>query len=138
EAYLCNGQPEAAALSVSNIYRRFIQEPTSYRDARSLVIFGEALLSLDRADPKQVLDKLFETAKKDKPKLREVYLASGNLALNKHDYALAAKRFEEGLKQLPNDPDLLYGRARAYAPSDDALMISSLEAALSRNSNHVA
>ncbi|MCX6902076.1 MAG: peptidase MA family metallohydrolase, partial [Verrucomicrobia bacterium] len=38
----------------------------------------------------------------------------------------------------PNDPDLHQGLARAYAPSEPALMLASLEAALKLNSNHVA
>jgi len=57
--------------------------------------------------------------------------------LEKHDFALAAKTFQEGLKKLPDDPDLHYGLARAYAPSEPALMIASLEAALQRNTNHI-
>src|SRR5204863_8156047 len=61
----------------------------------------------------------------------------GQLALDKHDYALAARKFEEGLKQLPDDPELQYGVARAYAPSDQAATLSSLETVLERNSNHV-
>ena len=52
---------------------------------------------------------------KPTPRSREAYLAGGQLALDKHDYALAAKRFEEGLKQLPDDPDLRCGLAQAYA-----------------------
>src|SRR5207249_8789769 len=74
---------------------------------------------------------------KAEPRLRDVYLASGNLALEKHDFALAAKKFEAGLKELPDDPELHYGLARAYAPSVPALMIGSIEAALERNSNHI-
>ena len=58
--------------------------------------------------------------------LRELYLAGGQLALDKHDFALAAKKFQEGLKQLPNDPDLQCGLAQAYAPSAPAAMLGSL------------
>jgi tetratricopeptide (TPR) repeat protein len=131
-----NGQPDAAGEMVEDILRRVSSEPRSYQDAPSLVVFGQAAL-LRGADPKRVLDKIFETARKANPKMREVHLASGELALEKHDFALAAKKFQEGLKQLPDDPDLLFGLAQAYAPSDQALMIDSLEAALARNSNHV-
>lgn len=136
EVFLSNGRTEAAAQTVDKVVEMVSAQPRSYRDAPSLVAFGQAAL-LKGADPKRVLDALFDTAKKADPRFREVYLASGNLALEKHDFALAAKRFEEGLKQLPDDPELQCGLAQAYAPSDSALMRNALEGALKRNSNHV-
>jgi len=136
EVFLANGQTDAANQIVEDIVKRVAGEPGSYREAAALVIFGQAAL-LKNADPKRVLDQLFDVAKKRNPKLREIYLAAGNLALDKHDYALAAKKFEEGLKEIPNDADLQCGLAKAYEPSDSALAASALEAALKRNSNHL-
>jgi tetratricopeptide (TPR) repeat protein len=66
-----------------------------------------------------------------------VFLASGELALDKGDYALAARTFQEGLKVLPDDADLHWGLARAYAPSDTAAMLAAIESALKHNSNHI-
>jgi tetratricopeptide (TPR) repeat protein len=137
EVFLCNGLPEAAAEIPDRIIERVNSQPPAYRDAESLVVYGRAAL-LKNADPKQVLDTLFDSARRADPTSREPYLASGQLALDKHDFALAAKRFEEGLKQLPDDPDLLCGLAEAYAPSDGSLMADALEKALTRNSNHVS
>lgn len=138
EAYLSNGETNAAAELLEGIVRRVSQRPRDFSgDAASLVVFGEAVL-LKGADPKRVLNTLYATAKKAEPALRGVYLASGALGLAKHDFALAAREFEEGLKQLPDDADLLCGLAQAYAASDPALMIPSLERALHANSNHVA
>ena len=136
EVFLCNGLTEAAAEIPDRIIERVNGQPPAYRDAESLVVYGRAAL-LKNADPKQVLDTLFDSARRADPTSREPYLASGQLALDKHDFALAAKRFEEGLKQLPEDPDLLCGLAEAYAPSDGSLMADALEKALTRNSNHV-
>src|SRR5437588_2301708 len=136
EVFQSNGQPDLAGQMVEKILQLVSAQPRDYRDARSLVVFGEAAL-LKGADPKRVLDSLFNVAQKAEPALRDVYLASGNLALEKQDFALAAKRFEEGLKQVPDDPDLEYGVAQAYAPSDAGLMSAALERALGRNSNHV-
>ena len=117
--------------------QRGSSQPWTYRnDAASLVVIGQALL-LRGLDPKRVLDTVFDNARKSDPKLRDLYLAGGQLALDKHDFALAARKFEEGLKQLPDDPDLQVGLAQAHAPSDQAVMLGSLEAALERNSNHV-
>jgi len=131
-----NGQPDAAKEMVEQILRRVSSDPRSYQDAPSLVVFGQAAL-LGNADPKSVLDKIFDSARKANPKMREVHLAAGELALDKHDFKIAAQKFQEGLKQLPDDPDLHCGLARAYEPSDAALMMVSIEAALARNSNHI-
>jgi tetratricopeptide (TPR) repeat protein len=136
EVFLRNGFTEAAGEITDRIVERVNAQPASYREAESLLVFGQAAL-LKGADPKLVLDTLFDPARKSDPSLRDGYLVSAGLALEKHDFALAAKRFEEGLKQLPADPDLLCGLAHAYAPSDAALAADSVGKALQRNSNHV-
>ncbi len=136
QVFQSNGQTDAADEMLQEIMQMGSTRPWAYRDASSAVVLGEAAL-LTGVDPKKVLDKLFDPAKKAEPALRDIYLASGELALEKHDFALAARKFQEGLKQLPDDPDLHYGLARAYAPSDQALMLASVEAALERNSNHI-
>ena len=137
EVFQSNGETEAANQMVEEIIQRGTSRAWAYReDAASLVAIGQALL-LRGVDPKSVLDAVFATAHKVNPKLRELYLAGGQLALDKHDFALAAKKFEEGLKQLPDDPDLHYGLAQAYAPSAQASMLGALENALEKNSNHV-
>ncbi|MCX6950662.1 MAG: peptidase MA family metallohydrolase, partial [Verrucomicrobia bacterium] len=101
-----------------------------------LVVFGRAAL-LSGADPKAVLEKVYAVAQKADPKLRDVYLARGELALEKHDFVLAAKAFEDGLKQLPDDPDLHAGRAKAYENGDREASAASLNAALKLNPRHV-
>ncbi len=131
-----NGQTESADEMAQRIVQMVSRHPADYRDVPSLVIFGQAVLAAG-ADPKRVLDTVFNPAKKADPKGPDAYVAAGMLALAKHDYGVAAKQFEEGLKQLPDNPDLHFGLAAAYAPSDAALMSASLEAALERNSNHV-
>ena len=134
--YQCNGQTALANDIPEEIFHSVSSRPWAYREAPNLIVFGQAVLAKG-ADPKQVLTKIFDGAKKEDPKLLDVYLAAGNLALEKHDFALAAKQFEAGLKILPDDPDLHFGLAQAYAPSDAAVMANSLDAALNRNSNHV-
>jgi len=136
EVFRSNGQTNAAAQLLDELKELVAARPWSYREAPNLVVFGRVAL-LEGADPKRVLDRVFEAAKKANPMLRDVYLASGELALQKHDFALAAKTFQEGLKSLPDDPDLHCGLAAAYAPSDQKLMLESLSAALARNTNHV-
>jgi hypothetical protein len=137
DVFRSNGEPGLGDQMVTEILQLAMARPWAYRDAADSVALGRAAL-LSGRDPKQVLDRQYSQAKKADAGLRDVYLATGDLALEKHDYALAAKSFQEGLKKLPNDPDLNLGLARAYAPSEPALMLASLEAALQRNSNHVA
>ncbi len=108
----------------------------AYRDPVNLVVFGRLALALG-ADPKDVLDRVFAVAQKAAPTLRDVYLARGELALEKHDFALAAKAFTEGSEKVPDDPDLLFGAARAFESGDRAAMLAALTAALKVNPRHV-
>ncbi len=101
-----------------------------------LVALGEAAVILG-ADPKLVLDNFYTPVKRSDPNLREVYLAIGNLALQKHDYNLASKSFQEGLQKFKNDPDMLYGLAEALAPSERKDMLRAVEKVLEANENHI-
>ena len=136
EVFLSNGQGDAASQVPDTIIGMVSRHPRDFSDAADLVVFGRAALT-SGADPKRVLDSVFSAALKAEPSLEAGYLASGELALDKHDFALAAKRFDEAIKVLPDEPDLRWGLARAYAPSDQALMLNSLEQALNINSNHI-
>jgi uncharacterized protein HemY len=80
---------------------------------------GQALLLLG-IEPRLVLDNCFRRAEKADPPVREAFLATGQLALDKHDFALAADSFRAGLKKFPGDPDLEYGLARAFESSGGA------------------
>lgn len=133
---LANGRPEEAALRHDEILKAVRMSPWIYRGPADLVIFGRAAL-LAGADPKDVLEKVFGTAQKADPKLRDVYLARGELALKKHDFALAARAFDEGLKVLPGDPDLLSGKAEAFSHSDREVALAALEAARKANPRHI-
>ncbi|MFM8336454.1 MAG: tetratricopeptide repeat protein [Opitutaceae bacterium] len=136
EIALALGRTEEAAARVEEVRRAVRDAYWMYRSPADLVVFGRAALAIG-ADPKEVLEKVFGVAQKSDPKLRDVYLARGELALDKHDFALAAKAYEEGLKVLPDDPDLHFGRARAYAESDRKVARAALQAALDKNPRHV-
>ncbi len=135
QVYLANGRVADARNQLTEITQS-LSTRNGYRDVAELVIFGQAALE-SGADAKTVLEKVFEVAKKADPKRREPYLASGELALSKGDFALAGKRFDEGLKVLPEDADLHFGRARAFAGSDREEANKSLAAALKFNPRHV-
>ncbi|HXT39379.1 MAG TPA: tetratricopeptide repeat protein [Candidatus Angelobacter sp.] len=136
DVFNANGKPDEARRLLDEINDRGGSSRWMYRDPANLVALGKAALLLG-AEPKLVLENFFDQAKKADPNLRDAYLASGDLALDKEDYALAAKIFGEALKKFPDDPDMHFGLAMAYAPSARPLMLKSLEATLSRNEHHV-
>ena len=105
-------------------------------DPGNLVALARTVLRLG-ADPKVVLDRLLEPARKANPEWVETYLARGELALEKHDSELAGRAFEEGLKLHPDDPDLHYGLARAHLDGDRSVVAKSLESALQINPRHL-
>jgi tetratricopeptide (TPR) repeat protein len=137
EVYLRNGDREQAQATLDEINSLAGSRGRwGYQDVQSVVALGQAALLLG-ADAKRVLDNFFDRAKKAEPKAREVYLASGQLAINKSDGDLAAKTFSEGLKQFPDDADMHYGLAKAYSSGDRGAMMEELEQALEHNPNHV-
>jgi predicted Zn-dependent protease len=136
ETSYANGQPQAADRLSDEIRQLVTNRPYAFRDPVNLVIFARVALLLG-ADPKDVMDKILATAQNGDPKLRDVYLAKGELALQKHDFELAAKSYQEGLKQFPDDPDFHSGLAQAYADGDRTAMLAELNAALKINPRHV-
>ncbi len=136
EAFLANGDTARAEPIPGEIQELMRTRNWAYRDAASVVIYGRAMVELG-ADPKTVLDKIYTPARKMEPGAREPLLAAAELALQKNDHALAAKKFTEALKAFPDDPDLLCGLALAFAPSDRQLMVERLEAALKACPAHV-
>ncbi|MEN9661243.1 MAG: hypothetical protein RL324_192 [Verrucomicrobiota bacterium] len=136
EAAQANGRAEVAENQSTEIGRLVRSQFGNYRDPKNLIVFSEYALAVG-SDPKQVLDNILMPVQRADPKMREVYLARGNLALDKHDFDLAGKAFDEGLKLLPDDPDLNYGKARAFATGDRKVMLAALQAALKANPRHV-
>jgi tetratricopeptide (TPR) repeat protein len=131
-----NGQAAAARELLDDMNQVASSRYRSNRDPEEVVALGSVAVLLG-ADPKLVLDNFFEPAKKANPKLRDPYLAAGELALDKQDFALASKYFNQGLKEHPDDPDMQFGLARAFSPDDRAQMVKSLEIVFAKNPRHV-
>lgn len=131
-----SGHPDLAKERLGQINDLVSSRPWAYRDAPNIVALGRAALLMG-ADPKTILERFLGTAQKSDPNLRDIYLVGGQLALDKSDYALAAKKFSEALKKFPDDPDILCGIAHAYEPSARSKMLELLETALEKNENHV-
>ena len=97
---------------------------------------GRALLLLG-VEPRLALENCFQRAYDADPPVREAYLAGGQLALDKHDFPLAADTFRAGLKKFPDDPDMEAGLAQAFATGDSEETLKALNAALAVNPRHI-
>jgi tetratricopeptide (TPR) repeat protein len=137
EVFLANGDT-ATAQSIPVEIQQLVTSRggRAYRDVKSIVVYGQALMELGE-DPKAILDKVYAVAAKIDPAAREPLLAAGQLALQKNDFALAAKKFQAALKTFPDDPDMRCGLGLAFASSDRLNMVANLEAALKINPAHV-
>lgn len=136
QVYRLNGQSAAAERSLKRIDELYENERWRYRDPASHVTLGRYLL-LRGFDAKTVLDKVFNEVKKRNPKFVDALLASGELALEKHDYQLALETYQEALKIDPHDGQAHYGLVRALAPTDTEQAQAALQVALDQNPNHV-
>jgi len=129
------GETEFASDLLTRINEAALAMPEKDRTASDLVALGEAAIALG-ADPATVLEQYFDRAKKIEEGYLDAYLAAGELALDKSDFARAAKEFQAGLKFSASHPDLHYGLARAFFPGDRQRAIKSLLEAIERNPHH--
>ena len=138
ETFLYQNDPEGANQQLlemqQHIVRRSHQLPNE--DPEDPVALGRAFLLLG-VEPRLVLENCFRPAELTIPPVREAFLAIGQLALDKHDYALAATTFRAGLKKFPDDPDMQGGLARAFEPSDREAMLAAIDAALKVNPHDI-
>jgi len=134
--YLLNGMPERAAEVLDEIDGLMDGGSWRYTDPASRVALGEFYLHRG-VDAKEVMSALFNQVKKRNPEYAPAYIAAGQLALRKHDFALAAEEFEKALKHDTTDADIHFGLAVAYAPSDAKRSQQALATALQRNPNHI-
>lgn len=135
DIYRLNGDPKNAEKKVEELDRLGFRE-WAYTTPADRVALGQAAL-LVGADPKKVLDRFFDPVRKEAPETREVYQASGDLALEKGDFALAGRTFTAAAKRFPDDPDIQFGVARAYAESDVEAALAALKRTLEINPKHV-
>lgn len=135
-AALAAGDTNAAAGLLDDIRLLINAQAADLREPRARVVLAEAAFALG-ADPKVVIEKILQPLRQSDPGLAELHLARGNIALEKHDAALAAQAFQEGIQRQPDDPDLHHGLARAHLDGDRAVLVEALENALRINERHV-
>jgi tetratricopeptide (TPR) repeat protein len=136
EAALYQNDPVSANRRLSEAQDLLEQRRGLNSGGENLVAMGETMLMLG-VEPQVVLENCFREAEKLNLPPREAFLATGRLALNKHDFSLAADAFRAGLKKFPGDPDLESGLAKSFESSDRAEMMKHIEAALGTNPHHI-
>jgi tetratricopeptide (TPR) repeat protein len=136
EAARAIGKTEVAQMELSQMDQLGGSISRSLTRPSDRIALGRVAL-LAGGDPKRVLDVFFDPVQKEEPNLRDTYLASGRLALDKNDFALAAKTFAPAVKKFPEDPDLWFGLAQAYVPSDTEQCLEAIKNTLTYNPHHV-
>lgn len=129
-------QIERATKFDEEIKGLLLQSPWRYSDIANQLIVGRWMLS-QRTDPKIVLTKNYNDAKKRMPNNVDIWLAIGDLALEKYDYQLAGDAFQQAVKLDATRADAQFGVAQAFAPSDTKKANAALLAALAANPQHV-
>ena len=104
-------------------------------DPESLVALGKVAL-LDGADARKVLELFYDRALRVAPSHRAATLASGELAISKNDFGLAANIFQEGLKEHASDPDMHFGLGRSIEKVQPRLAAFHLSEAIRMNPRH--
>lgn len=131
------GAADEAAKQLAELDRLGDSRSWSYRSPEDRAALARVAL-LAGTDPKKVLEQILDPLRKSAPDFRDSYLLSGELALSKNDFALAAKIFGTAVKKFGEDPDIWFGLARAYASSDSEAAENALEQALKFNPHHLA
>ena len=135
DVFQMNGQLQDAQRMLEEINQLVAARRWAYSDAANQVALGRAALLLG-ADAKLVLENFYTPVKKEDPNHRDTYLAVGELTLDKSDMELAERNYLDGIKAFPEDPEMYFGLARAYASGNRPKMIEQLEKALEKNENH--
>lgn len=120
---------------VAEIAQLVQSSPWRYTDAENLVTLGEFIIE-QGADAKEAQDAFYTRSRRNNPVHRRPVLALGNLALDKRDFQLAAEIFLPALEKHPDDPDIHFGMAAAFASSDQEVATKHLNKTLELNPHH--
>lgn len=135
QVYRFNDRPDLGDRLLDEIEKLTQERSFRFTDATNRIALGRFFL-LRGADPRQVLETFYDPVRRDRPELIDVHIATGELALEKHDDALAAESFALAAKYTPDDPAVLYRLARAYVESDSQKAEEALARALRANPRH--
>jgi len=136
ESARMSGQMAQADVWQAEILEFAARVPGRYSDADNMVALGKTALELGM-DARSVLEKFYDRALRMHPQHRDAMLASGELALLKQDFELAADLFQAALKKYPDDADMHFGLARSLERSEPALAAHAMSMTLKNNHRHI-
>jgi tetratricopeptide (TPR) repeat protein len=131
-----NRQSRLAKELQEQVGELFARGSWRYRDVENQIVIAQFLLSR-KQDAKQVMDRVLKPIRDLHPKHAVIYQAIGDLALEKNDYGMAAENYLKAVELRSDDPELHYGLAEAYRPSDFSKCRAALDKALSIDGRHV-
>jgi tetratricopeptide (TPR) repeat protein len=133
--YRQNGKAAEADAALAAIEQFVGRAPRRYSGREERIALGRFLLERG-ADPRQVLELVYDPLRKESPDFAEVYFATAELALDKYDHALAAEILNAAPKSSESDPRHYSLLARAYASDEPVHAEAALSAALALNPHH--
>ncbi|GAB5407076.1 MAG: tetratricopeptide repeat protein [Aureliella sp.] len=133
-AYRFSGDPARGQRLLDEIPYVVQSARWRFRDAENLMALGEFLLD-EGEDAREVL-AFYDSVLEQDPKAVEAHLATARLALQKSDFQEAAKSLDKAIELRPDDPEIHYLLARAWAPSEQQKAQSYLQSALKINAKH--
>jgi tetratricopeptide (TPR) repeat protein len=135
DAYRYNGRDDDAAVALEETERLVLNAPRRFTYPEDRVWLGRFFL-LRGADPRKVLDQVYDVATKQRPDDIEAHLAKAEMALDKQDGALAAQTLRAAPPAAAKDPRYHYLMALTFADGDRARSAEALEGALKINPSH--
>ena len=136
QAYRLVNRADKAKTQEETIFKMVQSAPWRFSSVRDQVNLGR-FLATQGEDARQILEVLYDRVRRQYPKFVDVYLATAELALEKHDQALATEQLQLAAELQSSDPHIFYLLARSYRDSDDAAATAALVRALELNPRHV-
>ncbi len=134
DVYRASGREKDAATVLTAVQRQI--ENRIARTPTEQIALGRYLLATG-TDAKEVLDRYFTAVAKKAPNHLDAHFAIAELALDKHDRALAAETLQKAPKEAAQEPRYHALLARAFADDDRARALKAVADALAINPHHV-
>jgi tetratricopeptide (TPR) repeat protein len=131
-----NGKLQEATKALDEVSEYARRAPFFYNDSANRVALGRYFVSKG-TDARSVLETFYDPVKRDFPDQPAAFIAAGELALSKNDYALAAEEFSRALQRSDDDPNIHLGLAKAFLSSDAERANKEIDTALQLNPKHV-
>lgn len=136
-AYLFLGRDREARETRQIVHDLLDRLPAQFSQRENLIPLGEFFLG-EGEDPKKVLEICFDQAIREDPTMVEAHVATAELALEKHDAAVAAQSARKVIELEPENPLGHYLLAASLNESNREQSAESVQRALQLNPRHVA